>query len=95
MGFNIATARLGSVTEVWTTRQGDTEWHGLEIDFEKLRQQKHFKTPHIVRPKADVDQHGTDHDQATEATATDMARALGQPYAIAEASLPNIRGDAT
>ncbi|WP_170505720.1 ATP-binding protein [Ruegeria arenilitoris] len=60
MGFNIATARLGSVTEVWTTREGDKEWHGLEIDFERLRQQKHFKTPHLKRPKADLLQHGTE-----------------------------------
>lgn len=60
MGFNIATARLGSVTEVWTTREGDAEWHGLEIDFERLRQQKHFKTPHLKRPKADLLQHGTE-----------------------------------
>src|SRR5262249_36403380 len=42
MGFNIATARLGSLTEVWTTRQGDLEWHGLQIDFDALRRQRHF-----------------------------------------------------
>ena len=60
MGFNIATARLGSVTEVWTTRKGDTEWHGLLIDFDKLRQQRHFRTPHLTRAKADPDQHGTE-----------------------------------
>lgn len=60
MGFNIATARLGSVTEVWTTQEGESEWHGLEIDFERLRQQKHFKTAHLKRPKADLLQHGTE-----------------------------------
>ena len=60
MGFNIATARLGSTTEVWTTRQGDAEWHGLEIDFDKLRRQRHFRTAHLRRPKADPDQHGTE-----------------------------------
>lgn len=60
MGFNIATARLGSVTEVWTTRKGENEWHGLLIDFDKLRQQRHFRTPHLTRPKADPDQHGTE-----------------------------------
>ena len=32
MGFNIATARLGTVTTVWTTRKGDPEWVGLQID---------------------------------------------------------------
>ncbi|MGQ3230231.1 MAG: ATP-binding protein [Blastomonas fulva] len=60
MGFNIATARLGSVTEVWTTRKGEMEWHGLRIDFDALRRQRHFRTPHLKRPKADPDQHGTE-----------------------------------
>lgn len=60
MGFNIATARLGSVTEVWTTRKGEREWHGLQIDFDKLRQQRHFRTPRLSRAKADPGQHGTE-----------------------------------
>lgn len=60
MGFNIATARLGSVTEVWTTRKGEREWHGLLIDFDKLRQQRHFRTPRLSRAKADSEQHGTE-----------------------------------
>lgn len=60
MGFNIATARLGSVTEVWTTRKGEREWHGLLIDFDKLRQQRHFRTPRLSRAKADPEQHGTE-----------------------------------
>lgn len=60
MGFNIATARLGSVTEVWTTRCGEAQWHGLEINFDKLRQQKHFRIAHKVRSKLDPEQHGTE-----------------------------------
>jgi hypothetical protein len=60
MGFNIATAKLGSTTEVWTTQRGDLEWHGLEIDFEKLRTQRHFRTAHLRRPKGDPEQHGTE-----------------------------------
>jgi hypothetical protein len=60
MGFNIATARLGSVTEVWTTQKGDREWHGLTIDFDTLRRQRHFRTPHLRRPKADPEQQGTE-----------------------------------
>lgn len=60
MGFNIATARLGSVTEVWTTRKGESEWHGLSIDFDALRRQRHFRTPHLTRPKTDPNQHGTE-----------------------------------
>lgn len=60
MGFNIATARLGSVTRVWTTRQGDPEWHGLEIDFDALVRQRHFRTPRLTRPKLDPHEHGTE-----------------------------------
>jgi len=53
MGFNIATARLGTITRVWTTRPGDTEWVGLEINFDLLIQQRHFRTPMLTRPKID------------------------------------------
>lgn len=60
MGFNIATARLGKVTRVWSTRQSDLEWNGLEIDFDKLSQQRHFLTPILTRPKEDPDDHGTE-----------------------------------
>lgn len=60
MGFNIATARLGIVTTVWTTRAGDSEWVGLKIDFEALRTQRHFRTPRLTRPKADPAHHGTE-----------------------------------
>ena len=60
MGFNIATARLGTVTTVWTTRRDDAEWHGLRIDFNALQQQKHFRTPHLKREKVDPHEHGTE-----------------------------------
>src|ERR1044071_3107779 len=60
MGFNIATARLGTVTRVWTTRAEDREWYGLEIDFEALIRQRHFKTAMLTRPKAEPDEHGTE-----------------------------------
>jgi hypothetical protein len=59
MGFNIATARLGQVTEVWTTREGDAEWHGLEIDFDRLQRQGNFRTGHLTEPKPEVSTHGT------------------------------------
>lgn len=59
MGFNIATARLGTVTTVWTTRAGDREWVGLTIDFDQLRDQRHFRTPRRSDPKTDPSQHGT------------------------------------
>ncbi len=59
MGFNIATARLGTLTEVWTTRSGDPEWHGLNIDFERLQRRETFRTPHLRSPKPDPATHGT------------------------------------
>jgi len=59
MGFNIATARLGGITTVWTSVEGDPEDHGLCIDFEELRRQRNFRVPHLTRPKADPLSHGT------------------------------------
>ncbi len=60
MGFNIATARLGTVTTVWTATRGDAEWHGLEIDFAELARQRHYRTAHLTRPKVDSNEHGTE-----------------------------------
>ena len=60
MGFNIATARLGTVTTVWTTRKEDSQWHGLCIDFNELQRQRHFQTPHMTREKVDPHEHGTE-----------------------------------
>ena len=60
MGFNISTARLGTRTRVWTTTAADNEWHGLEIDFQTLIQQRHYRTPRLSRPKQDPAEHGTE-----------------------------------
>ena len=60
MGFNIGTARLGTVTTVWTTRRDDIEWHGLRIDFNALQKQRHFRTPHLKREKVNPHEHGTE-----------------------------------
>ena len=60
MGFNIATARLGTRTTVWTSRAGDPEWVGLRIDFDTLVRQRHFLTPRMKRPKPDSQDHGTE-----------------------------------
>lgn len=59
MGFNIATARLGSVTDVWTTRRGDNVWHGVRIDFDDLIRRRTFRAPLQTRPKLDREQTGT------------------------------------
>jgi len=60
MGFNIATARLGMVTEVYTTRAGDKEWTGLRIDLNELRRTRAYQTPRLTRPKPDSAGHGTE-----------------------------------
>lgn len=60
MGFNIATARLGLRTNIWTTRSGDNEWVGLQIDFEQLTQEQAFITPTLTRPKQNSDASGTE-----------------------------------
>lgn len=60
MGFNIATARLGMVTEVYTTRTGDKEWTGLRIDLNELRRTRTYQTPRLTRPKHDPSAHGTE-----------------------------------
>lgn len=60
MGFNIATARLGVVTEVWTSRSGDPEQVGVRIDLEELRASNNYRVPRQTRPKADHTDHGTE-----------------------------------
>ncbi|MGW4367677.1 ATP-binding protein [Nocardia takedensis] len=57
MGFNVATARLGRRTRVLTTRQGDREWIGVDIDLDRINDD--FEADDIVEPKADPNEHGT------------------------------------
>ncbi|MEV1244500.1 ATP-binding protein [Nonomuraea sp. NPDC049750] len=57
MGFNVSTARLGRRTRVLTTRQGDPEWIGVEIDLDRIRDD--FEAEDIVEPKTDPNEHGT------------------------------------
>lgn len=57
MGFNVATARLGRTTRLLTTRAGESEWTGLEVDFDGLGDG--FDAPVIDRPKKSADEHGT------------------------------------
>lgn len=59
MGFNIATARLGLVTEVWTSRADDPEEVGVRIDLDDLRATGNFKVPRQTRAKPDHTAHGT------------------------------------
>ena len=57
MGFNVASARLGRVTRVLTTRQGDPEWLGVLIDLNAIKDD--FEVPVIREPKDDHRVHGT------------------------------------
>jgi hypothetical protein len=59
MGFNIATARLANRTRILSTRAGDDEWLGVEIDFDKMRSQDTFEAPVVREPKALPTEHGT------------------------------------
>lgn len=57
MGFNVSTARLGKRTRVLTTRAGDPEWIGVEIDLDTLGSD--FEALDITEPKDDPAEHGT------------------------------------
>jgi hypothetical protein len=57
MGFNVATARLGRVARVFTTRVQDPEWIGVEIDLDKINDD--FRVPLLTRPKSRPSEHGT------------------------------------
>ena len=87
MGFNVSTARLGRKTRVLTTRAGDAEWIGVEIDLDKI--QDDFEAPDITAPKDDPAEHGTrieisklDPDRASWLTrnAPALRRQLGHVY---------------
>ncbi|WP_203972736.1 ATP-binding protein [Planotetraspora silvatica] len=59
MGFNIATARLGSKTTVRTSRAGDPVWLVAEIDFKDLQRRETFHVPLRRERKEDPLLHGT------------------------------------
>lgn len=57
MGFNVSTARLGRKTRVLTTRPGEPNWIGVEIDLDRIGDD--FEADDITEPKADPNEHGT------------------------------------
>jgi hypothetical protein len=60
MGFNIATARLGSVTVVTTSRKGDQEALSATIDFQELQRTEKFTAPLKTVPKKNSADSGTE-----------------------------------
>lgn len=60
IGFNIATARLGSITKIWTTRAGDTQWYGLSIDLKQLARGDSYSLNVETRIKSDPSSSGTE-----------------------------------
>lgn len=87
MGFNVSTARLGRRTQVLSTRDGDPEWIGVEIDLDALGPD--FNAPDISKPKDDPSEHGTKiivsnlhHDRAEwlQRNAENLRTTLGRVY---------------
>lgn len=60
VGFNIATARLGSLTTIWTTRPGDEAWHGVSIDLQGMARGGNYKLPVKTRTKSHARLSGTE-----------------------------------
>ncbi|MBD1814277.1 ATP-binding protein [Microcoleus vaginatus DQ-U2] len=60
VGFNIATARLGYMTRIWTTRSGDPTWYGLEIDLQKMAKGQNYSLEVKSRTKSDPYSSGTE-----------------------------------
>ncbi|MGW5193509.1 ATP-binding protein [Kribbella sp. NPDC004138] len=58
MGFNIATARLGAITEVRTGRSGDDQWVVASIDLVAMQRKSSYEVPLRYEPKAS-EEHGT------------------------------------
>jgi len=60
IGFNIATARLGNVTTIWTTQKGDNTWYGLELDLPQIAKGGTYVLEVKMRTKSDVNICGTE-----------------------------------
>ena len=59
MGFNIASARLGTCTTVRTSRKGDGEWLEVTIDPSELQRKETFIVPYRTVAKEDPLASGT------------------------------------
>jgi len=95
MGFNVSTARLGRRTRVLTTRAGDPEWIGVEIDFDTLGSD--FQAKDITELKSDPSEHGTrveigvlktKHAEWLQRNAENLRGILGRVYSWILANRP-------
>lgn len=59
MGFNIATARLGRVATVKTTRAEDPSWTVITLDLDELARGRNYEVPVRYEAKNDPSRHGT------------------------------------
>lgn len=57
IGFNIASARMGRRVRITTTRSGDEQWVGTEIDLDQLNMD--YDAPVLKKAKTFTAQHGT------------------------------------
>lgn len=58
MGFNIATARLGEKTTFLSTRMGEPEWVGVQIDFDSMIRNQNYEVPVVRYDKSNPSDHG-------------------------------------
>lgn len=58
MGFNVATARLGTLTTVRSGQAGDDHWTVVKIDLASMKNSKSFVVP-VTREPKDEHEHGT------------------------------------
>lgn len=82
MGFNIATARLGRVTRILTTRAGDAESVGVEIDLDRIGHD--FAAPVIRRTKWSRGEHGTRVEVSSLYQRADWLRRTGNQRKLRE-----------
>ena len=59
MGFNVATARLGNLTEVRTSTAGEPDWLVARIDLRDLQHREAFRIPLERQPKSSLAESGT------------------------------------
>lgn len=87
MGFNVATARLGNITRILTSRREDDVWFGVEINVDSIGDD--FEAPVITEPKKSPDEHGTrvviqrlkpDRAVWLQRNATHLRQTLGAVY---------------